>query len=272
MMNLNNPNENLINELVNYLFVKQNQFNTYFKSFPQKSKDIRKIIKTIDNEKMFLKYNIKDKKIDFVAIYFKNDETLTIEIILISTDEINLVELFKQTLKQNHQNYTITIVLSKFNYLLEQSLNDDFFTNHYSLKKFEIYESKLNKIKYRINEDFIIQELPDYMKEELKTTFKCNLRKCKKTSFLVCLYNNQLIGYFKVKNQEEYVEVLEYAINPKFENNEIIYGKAFVYIFDKFGKYKNIQLFDYGYLNSDVLITCGCLLIEENYLFSTKNL
>ena len=42
MMNLNNNNELLLNDIINYVYVKQNQLNTNFKVFPKTLRELEK--------------------------------------------------------------------------------------------------------------------------------------------------------------------------------------------------------------------------------------
>lgn len=266
---MTNPNDKLLNDIVNYVFMKQNELNTYSNLLPKDIKEIREFIKEINNEDTFLMYNIENDKVNFVSIYAKDVEEEIMHFGFIACDNIDLFNDFKETVKEKYKDYNITIFLSKFHKLLNNVMEDDFFITQIRNKKYEIYETKLNKLKYRMNEDYLIQELPDYMKEEFTEKYCITPSNQKNIHYLVCLANNELVGYFEVETTDDYIEINDYYMDYEEYYTDVVFGKVFVYLFDKYGKYKNIQLVDFGDFISQPLTECGCILIEENYIFSS---
>ena len=77
-----------------------------------------------------------------------------------------------------------------------------------------------------------------------------------------------MIGYFDYVPYEEYNEIIEYKIDERVNNKEIVIGKTLLSIFDKHGKFVNIKISLIDDPNFEEFMKCGFLLIEEQKIFS----
>lgn len=258
-----------LNDIVNYIFIKQNNFNTYCKKFEKDLKKIRKEVK-LASDKIKINYIKEDNNIKFVSYETIEEESKTINIIFIGFEDIKYFDEYKQYLKSEYNNYKINIKLTKFHILYSDLLNDDYFSINKNIKTLEVYESKLNKLKYRMNQDIIVMPLENYQLDEYKEIHISKFKKTKKIKNLVVIYNNEMIGYFDYIPTEELNEIVEYKINENIKDKEVVIGKALIHIFDNHGKFNNIKVSIDNDFELNDFLKCGFLIVEELTVFSNK--
>ena len=69
-------------------------------------------------------------------------------------------------------------------------------------------------------------------------------------------------------NEEDFNEIIEYRIDERVQNKEIVIGKALLSIFEKYHKFMNIKISLIDDPNFDDFMKWGFLLISEEKIFS----
>ena len=206
-------------------------------------------------------------KIVFVSYEIINKENKSNEILFIGFEENKYFELYKQYLKNEYKEYKITLSLTKFNSLYNELLNDDYFKNYSNKKTIEIFETKLNKLKIRMNQDILVFPLEPHLNDDYKNLHKTKVSRAKNIKKLVALCNNEMIGYFDYKTEEDFNEIIEYKILDNFADKEMVIGKALLEIFSKYHKFMNIKISLIDDPNYEDFMKWGFLLISEEKIF-----
>ena len=90
MINSNNDmNVEILNELVNFVFVKQNSFDSYFETLSKDIKEIRNVIKQNN-----IKYIKENEEIKFVSIEQMNKNN--IEILFLYFEDYKYFDEYKE--------------------------------------------------------------------------------------------------------------------------------------------------------------------------------
>lgn len=260
MINSNNDmNVEILNELVNFVFVKQNSFDSYFETLSKDIKEIRNVIKQNN-----IKYIKENEEIKFVSIEQMNKNN--IEILFLYFEDYKYFDEYKELINKEYSNYKIQISLRKFNPNYDNLQNDSFFKEIKKIQNLELFESKVNKLKYRMLSDYVLTELLDHLKEDYKNLHKTEIIKNKNIKKIVCIYNNEMISYFDVLLNEDNNEIIEYHINENFKKKDLVIGRFVVYILDKINKNINIKIKLINDKNLQFFLDCGFLLTSEQLL------
>lgn len=257
-----------LNDVINYIFIKQSAFNSYCKTFSKELKDIRRFVKKVDNENIKINYQKNNNDIVLASYELINKDEKLVEILFIGFEDLKYFNLYKQFLKNEYKDYKISLSLTKFNNQYNELLNDDYFKNTKNKKTIEIFETKLNKLKIRMNQDVLVFPLEPHLNDDYKNMHFSKVSKSKNIKKLVALYNNEMIGYFDYKTEEDFNEIIEYRIDERVQNKEIVIGKALLSIFEKYHKFMNIKISLIDDPNFDDFMKWGFLLISEEKIFS----
>lgn len=238
---LNIKDNNLINELVNFIFVKQNSKNYKFKCFPSDFYWIRKELK---------KQNV---------FYIKEN---TFNLIII-TDEVKINYLYFEKISYLKNNLDILhdkeLLISKDNYLI----NDLVLLNKNNRTTYILALRHNNQIlKHSIDKRYIVVPLnkhlvDDYLRNHSNHYYQNHY-------VLVCIKNNEMIGYLDYKGSE----ILE--INS-LKNHDEIYKQTIKQLLLNYLKTNNQE--NVIYQTKDIetceyLIAIGFEKVEENILLS----
>lgn len=167
---LSNNDLNLLNEIINFIFIKQNTKNYKFNYFPKTLLEIRK--------------KVKNKN-----VYYQKENELN-SIIVVNDDKIlfcyfSSIEFFKNNI----------LFLKKHKLIID--LNNELFNyfNILQIKTNIYYKIRLTKINNIKNNNYIgkVISLPSYLKEEYEEIHKELINYNNKT--LILIKNNELIGY-----------------------------------------------------------------------------
>lgn len=233
--NLNINDKILINEIVNFIFIKQSFKQYYINTFPKKIDEIKKEIQ--ENIVLYQKNNefnliivMKKEKVKY--LYFSSFDIIEQCLPYLKS---------KQLLLTNNDHLLLSI---NDNQLMKFNINKVIY-KHIIIKHNPKYEGKKNK-------NYIIKQLMPYLYDEYYDIHCGKIEENIQT--LVCIKNNEMIGYL------DYID--DKIINIGYTNsinNNIKY--LFLIMIEYYLKHFNYKKVDY-YITEEILNNCDLINYE----------
>lgn len=231
-------NKDFTKEIVDYIFINQNKSKSRCTCI---EKDLSKIKQDINN--IFFNdqkqcHFIKNEKIEFVSygIFIKNEKY--IQILFIFGNDKNIIKQYFSFLKNNYKNYRIDIVIPNENIL--NTILTDFVKEEVKTG----IHLKLNKKIKNITKDksYIVSNIKPHLIDEYKEIHQNEngywnskrILKEKKFKIIVCIYNNELVGYIDIYNAVLYNEIYDIFVLENIKNKKEVLKQMLLYVNDYF--------------------------------------